>query len=130
MISSSTSYRAGRGGIAAFSMAKLTYLGRNVPNRKSRMRVKYSIDVPPLSCSNNHKRLVTSLPPRPNVFTSLLETSSQRIGCLLIEAMQCIAVNVMPHFWLVDVACSRFFCEPKNLISHLYLHTRHNYLFA
>lgn len=83
------------------------------------MSIENSINVPTLSCCYGHKWLVACLSPRSNVFSSLLESSSQCIGRILIKAMKGIAVHIMPHFGLVDVACSCLLGVPKHLICHL-----------
>lgn len=83
------------------------------------MGVEYGIDVPPLSCCNGHERLVASLPPSPDVLSSLLESSPQGVGGLLVEAVEGVAVHIVSHLGLVDVARSCVLCVPEDLVCHL-----------
>lgn len=88
------------------------------------MCVEDGIDVPSLlpTC-NGYQGLVACLSPCPNILSSLLESSSQCIGCLLVEAVQRVAVHIVSHFRLVNVAGTRLLCVPKDLVCHLY--TKH-----
>lgn len=106
-------------GTTALGVAELAELGGNVPNGKPGMRVENGIDVPPLLCRDVHERLVASLPPSPDVLSSLLESSPQGVGRLLVEAVQGVAVHVVPHLGLVDVARSCILCVPEHLVCHL-----------
>lgn len=113
-----------RSGVAAFGMAELAELGGDVPYWEAGMCVEDGIDVPSLlpTC-NGYQGLVACLSPCPNILSSLLESSSQCIGCLLVEAVQRVAVHIVSHFRLVNVAGTRLLCVPKYLVCHLY--TKH-----
>ncbi|CAN4086552.1 unnamed protein product [Withania somnifera] len=102
-------------------MAELAEFGGHIPNGEARMSIENGIDIPALSSSYGHQGLVTCLSPCPNVLSSLLESSSQSIGSILIKAMKCIAMHVVSHFWLVYVACPCFLCVPEHLIRHLHI---------
>lgn len=107
------------GGAVPLSVTQLAELGWHVPYRKTRMRVENCINVPTLTRRNRHQRLVTRLPPRAYVLPSLLETPPQFIRHLLIQTVQRVAVHVVPHLWLVNIACPSLLRIPKHLICHL-----------
>lgn len=119
MIGSATGDGAGGGSTAPLCVAELTELGRNVPDGEAGMSIEDGIDVPSLSCRYGHQGLVARLPPRTDVLSSLLESPSQRIGCLLVEAVEGVAVDIVPHFGLVDVVGSGLLCVPEHLVRHL-----------
>lgn len=113
---------AGSGGGVSLGVTKLTELGGNVPNGKTRVGVEYGINVPTLTRCDGHKGLVTCLSPRSNVLSSLLECPTKLVRHLLVQTVQGIAVDVVSHLWLVDVASSSFLRVPKHLICHLHSH--------
>jgi hypothetical protein len=84
------------------------------------MCIENGVNVPPLACCNVHQRLVACLPPRPDIFSSFLESSSQCIGCFLVDAVQRVAMHIVSHFRLVNVARSSLLRIPEHLICHLY----------
>lgn len=108
------------GCIVAFSVTKLSELGGNIPNSKTAMSIENCINVPTLARRYGHKRLVAGLSPSPNILASLLESSPQRIRCLLVKAVQGIAMHVVSHLGFVNVACPSLLSIPENLIGHLY----------
>lgn len=61
--------------VAALGVAELAKPGGYVPDSKSGMGIEDGIDVPTLASNKGDKRLVTGLPPSPNVLSSLLESS-------------------------------------------------------
>lgn len=109
-----------RGFGAPFCVAKLAELGGDVPDGEAGMGIEDGINIPGLQGGNGDEGLVTSLPPGPHVLPPLLETSPQCIGCLLVKAMQCVAVDVVPHFRLVDVARPCLLRISKYLIRYLH----------
>lgn len=111
--------RGGSGSAATLRVAKLAKLGGDVPNRKTVVRIEDEIDIPTLSCSYCDKGLVASLPPSPDVLSSFFIRSPQCVRCVLVQAMKRVAVHVMSHFWLVDVASSSPLCIPEHLVCHL-----------
>ena len=111
--------RTRSGGTAVLGMAELAELGRDVPHGKPRMRVENGVDVPPLPSCNGHEWLVASLPPSTYVLSSLLESPPQRVGSLLVEAVQRIAVHVVSHLGLVDVTRTGLLGVPEHLVGHL-----------
>lgn len=119
-----TSNGAGGGGsgshhIAPLGVAELAELGGDVPHGETGMCTKDGIDVPPLTRRYGHQRLVARLPPRAHVLAPLLESPSQGIGRLLVEAVQRVAVDVVPHLGLVDVGRPRLLRIPKHLVRNL-----------
>jgi hypothetical protein len=95
------------------------------------MCIENGVNVPPLACCNVHQRLVARLSPRPDIFSSFLECSSQCIRCLLVHAVQRIAMHVVSHFRLVNVARSSLLRIPKHLICHLHvIHIRRVYIYT
>lgn len=106
---------------AALGVAELAEPGGDVPDGEPGVGAKYGVDVPQaVTGGNGHERPVASLPPGPDVLTSLLEGPPQGVGGLLVKAVKCIAVNVVPHLGLVDVARPRLLRIPENLIRHLH----------
>lgn len=101
-------------------MAKLAKLGGDVPDGEAGVSVEDGIDVPSLPRSDGHQGLVARLPPCADVLPSLLEGASQCVRGLLIEAVEGVAVDVVPHLGLVDVVGSRLLREPEYLIRHLH----------
>lgn len=123
MITTTTATTRGRArgrGIVALSVTKPPELGGNIPNGEAGLRIEDGINFPALACCNGHKRLVTCLSPGPHIFASLLKNSPQCIGGLLVQAMQRIAMHVVSHLGLVDVACPCLFCKPKHLVCYLH----------
>lgn len=111
---------AGSGGAVSLGVTKLTELGGNVPNGKTRVGIEYGINVPSLTRCDGHKGLVTCLSPGSNVLSSLLERPTKLVRHLLVQTVQGVAVDVVSHLWLVDVARSSFLRVPKHLICHLH----------
>lgn len=107
----------------ALGVAELAELGGDVPNREARMGVEDGIDVPGgLAGGNGDEGLVASLPPCSDVLSPLLVGPPQRIGTLLVQAMQRVAMHVMPHLRLVYVARPCLLRIPEHLVCHLHLH--------
>lgn len=79
--------RSGGGSVVPLGVTKLTELGGNIPNGKSRMCVENGINVPTLTSCNGHKWLITSLSPSAYVFSSFLKPHSEFIGNLLVETV-------------------------------------------
>lgn len=104
---------------AALGMTKLPEFRGDIPYGEAWVRVEDGINVPPLACSYSNQGLITSLPPGANVFSSLLEGSSEGTGCLFIQAVESVAVHVMPHFGFVDVCCSCLLSKSENLVGYL-----------
>lgn len=106
---------------AALGMAELAEPGGDVPDGESGVGVEDGVDVPQaITGRNGHEWPVAGLPPGPDVLTSLLEGPPQGVGGLLVKAVKCITVNVVPHLGLVDVARPRLLCIPEHLIRHLH----------
>lgn len=104
---------------AAFGMTKLAELGGDIPDGETWVGVEDGIDIPPLACCYGYQRLVTGLPPSTYVFSSLFKSTSQGVGCLLVQAVEGIAMHIVPHFGFVDIRCSCFLGESEYLIGYL-----------
>lgn len=100
-------------------MAELAELGGDVPDGEAGVSVEDGVDVPTMPRRDGHQGLVTGLPPGSHVLAPLLKGSPQRVGRLLVEAVEGVAVHVVPHLWLVDVAGPDLLGISEYLVGHL-----------
>lgn len=111
----------GRGDGVAFGMAELAELGGDVPNGEAGVGIEDGVDVPGgLAGGDGDEGVVAGLPPGPDILAALLVGPPQRVGALLVQAVQGVAVHVVPHLGLVYVARPCLLCEPKHFVCHLH----------
>lgn len=110
-----------RGGGVAVSMAELAELGGDVPDAEAGVGIEDGVDVPAgPAAGDGDQGVVTGLPPGADVLPALLEALAKGVGGVLVQAVQGVAVDVVPHLRLVYVACSRLLRVPEHLVRHLH----------
>ena len=101
-------------------MAELAESGGHVPDGEARVRGEDGVDVESVARGDVDARRVAGLPPRPHVLAAGLVGAPQRVRRLLVQAVQRVAVHVVPHLGLVDVARPDLLRVPEHLVRHLH----------
>jgi hypothetical protein len=100
-------------------VAELAQPGGHVPDGEARVRGEDGVDVEAVARGDLDERRVAGLPPGTDVLATGLVRPAQRVGGLLVQAVQRVAVHVVPHLGLVDVARAALLGVPEHLVGHL-----------
>lgn len=105
---------------AAGLVAEQAEPGGHVPDGEARVRGEDGVDVEAVAGRDVDERRVAGLPPGPHVLATGLVGPPQRVRPGLVQAVQRVAVHVVPHLGLVDVARPHLLRVPEHLVRHLH----------
>jgi hypothetical protein len=107
-------------------VAELAQPGGHVPDGEARVRGEDGVNVEAVARGDLDERRVAGLPPGAHVLAAGLVRPAQRVGGLLVQAVQRVAVHVVPHLGLVDVARPALVRVPEHLVGHLQAKHEHD----